>query len=219
MRLFLLLLVLANIVLFAYFNTNMLTPKVKVVHKALNADKLKILAEKDLQILPKKAARANSLSQADSGCYKWGNFSSANIATAQVILVNFGLQADVNKESVQKQDRRFWIYYPPLRTAALAQKKANEIKALGIDELHIVQDSEWRNAISFGLFVEESHAITLLQKLKSKGVKNAKKSLRSQGKALASLLVKAVNAEAALQLYKIQPEFVGTSVTPVTCPV
>lgn len=205
---------------FAYFNMDKMAPKVKVVAKELNASKLKILTEKDLETLPKKApSAANNFSQADSGCYKWGNFSSTNIATAQVILVNLGLQADVNQESVQKQDRRFWIYYPPFRTAALAQQKADEIKALGVDELHIVQDSQWRHAISFGLFAEEAHAITLLRQLKSKGVKNAKKSLRNQGKALASLLVKDVNAEAALMLYKIQPEFVGTSVTPVTCPV
>ncbi len=214
MRLFFLLLILLNIALFAYFNTDVIVPKPVVVNKELNADMVRLLAEKDLIALTKKATNAvsNKLTQADSGCYQWGDFSSNNLSAAQMILVELGLQSDVKKGSIQKQARRFWVYYPPLKTAALAQQKAGEIKALGIDELYIVQDLKWRNAISFGLFTEEAHAIALLKWLKTKGVNNAKKTLRTQEKALASLLVKGVSEGAALQLYKMQPEFVGTRI-------
>ncbi|MEQ1599682.1 MAG: sporulation protein, partial [Methylotenera sp.] len=98
------------------------------------------------------------------------------------------------------------------------QQKASEIKALGVEELFIVQDSQWRNAISFGLFQDEQLASNLLTELQAKGVKGATKALRSPGKALSSLLVKAVSAQTALELQKIKPEFVGTELAPATCP-
>jgi hypothetical protein len=87
-----------------------------------------------------------------------------------------------------------------------------------VEELFIVQDSQWRNAISFGLFQDEQLASNLLSELQAKGVKGATKALRSPGKSLSSLLVKAVSAQVALELQKIKPEFVGTELTPAACP-
>jgi hypothetical protein len=81
-----------------------------------------------------------------------------------------------------------------------------------------VQDSQWRNAISFGLFQDEQLASSLLNELQKKGVKNATKALRSAGKSLSSLLIKAVSLEAATELQKIKPEFVGTDLAQITCP-
>ena len=89
---------------------------------------------------------------------------------------------------------------------------------MGVDELFIVQDSQWRNAISFGLFQDEQLASALLSDLTAKGVKGATKALRSPGKSLSSLLIKEVNAGAALELQKIKPEFVGTDITLAACP-
>jgi hypothetical protein len=152
-------------------------------------------------------------------CYKWGNFTKTNLPAAQVVLVRLGLQSDVKQEQTDNEDRRFWVYYPPLKTAELAQEKAVEIKAMGVEELFIVQDSQWRNAISFGLFQDEQLASALLSDLLEKGVKGATKALRSPGKSLNSLLIKSVTAGAALELNKIKPEFVGTEIEPAACPV
>ncbi len=132
--------------------------------------------------------------------------------------MRLGLQAEVNPEPIEQQDKRFWVYYPPLKNTELARQKAEEIKALGVEELYIVQDSQWRNAISFGLFSDEQLASSLLTSLQEKGVKGATKALRSPGKSLSSLLIKAVTSDAALELHKIKPEFVGTDLAPTACP-
>jgi hypothetical protein len=81
-----------------------------------------------------------------------------------------------------------------------------------------VQDSQWRNAISFGLFQDEQLASNLLSDLQAKGIKGATKALRSPGKSLSSLLIKSVSADAALELHKIKPEFLGTDLVPSACP-
>jgi hypothetical protein len=156
--------------------------------------------------------------QSATSCYKWGNFTKTNLPAAQVVLVRLGLQSEANQEASAQEDRRFWVYYPPLKSAELAQQKAAEIKALGVQELFIVQDSQWRNAISFGLFQDEQLASSLLNDLQAKGVKGVTKALRSPGKTLSSLLIKAVSAEAALELHKIKPEFIGTDLMRAACP-
>lgn len=228
MKLLVWLLVLLNVGLLVYFNIDLIAPKPALADRSINPDKLKILSPTELEAIPKKAVLAVAPSAADVGsvgvldnatsCYKWGNFTKTNLPAAQVVLVRLGLESSVNQEQSGNEDRRFWVYYPPLKTAELAQEKANEISAMGVDELFIVQDSQWRNAISFGLFQEEQLASSLLKELQQKGVKGATKALRTPGKSLSSLLIKAVTPETALELQKIRPEFVGTELTPAACP-
>lgn len=224
MKLLVWFLVLLNVGLLAYVNLDLIVPKPVVADRSIQPEKLKILNAKDLEAMPKKETPTASpeaapvvVSGAATSCYKWGNFTKTNLPAAQVVLVRLGLQSAVIQEASAQEDRRFWVYYPPLKTAELAQQKAAEIKALGVSEIFIVQDSQWRNAISFGLFQDEQLASALLTDLLAKGVKGATKALRSPGKSLSSLLIKAVGADTALELHKIKPEFLGTDLVPAAC--
>ncbi|HSI25262.1 MAG TPA: sporulation protein [Methylotenera sp.] len=224
MKLLVWLLVLLNVGLLVYFNLDLIAPQPAVADRSIMPEKLKILSEEELQAMPVKVAPpvvevapVSALGDATT-CYKWGNFTKTNLPAAQVVLVRLGLQSEVRQEQANNEDRRFWVYYPPLKNAALAQEKANEIESMGVDELFIVQDSQWRNAISFGLFQDEQLASSLLKELQEKGVKGATKALRSPGKSLNSLLIKSVSAATALELQRIKPEFVGTEIEPAACP-
>ena len=156
MKLLVWLLVLLNVGLLVYFNLDVIAPKPALADRSINSDKLKILSQAELDAIPKKMeptiveATPVAASGASSSCYIWGNFTKTNLPAAQVALVRLGLQSVVNQEQGANEDRRFWVYYPPLKSAALAQQKADEIRGLGVEELFIVQDSQWRNAISFG---------------------------------------------------------------------
>jgi hypothetical protein len=224
MKLLVWLLLLLNVGLLAYFNLDLIAPKPAAADRSIQPEKLKILSVKALEAMPKKEAQTVPpeaapvlASGASTSCYKWGSFTKSNLPAAQVVLVRLGLQSEVNQEASAQEDRRFWVYYPPLKSADLAQQKAAEIKAAGVDEIFIVQDSQWRNAISFGLFQDEQLASNLLSDLQAKGIKGATKALRSPGKSLSSLLIKAVGADTALELHKIKPEFVGTDLVPAAC--
>ena len=225
MKLLVWLLVLLNVGLLVYFNLDVIAPKPALADRAIMPEKLKILSQVELDTMPKKVAPSvvevmpMVVLDGAMACYKWGNFTKTNLPAAQVVLVRLGLQSDIKQEQANNEDRRFWVYYPPLKSAELAQQKAAEIKAMGVEELFIVQDSQWRNAISFGLFQDEQLASALLNDLLEKGVKGATKALRSPGKSLNSLLIKSVNAGAVLELQKIKPEFVGTEIESAACPV
>lgn len=213
MRLLLWILVLLNVGLLVYFNMDTLVPKVEVSRQEVNPEKLKLLMDEDFANLAKK----EYVAPVAKSCYKWGKFTSSNLSAAQNVIESLGLEAELVEETTVKQDRRYWVYYPPLATPELAQRKADEIKRLGVDELYIVQDSKWRNAISFGLFSEQPLARALFKELKSKGVRNAVISVRNQGRATSSLIAKNVTSEIAVELYKVRPEFVGTEVRPIPC--
>ena len=225
MKLLVWLLLLLNVGLLIYFNLDLIAPKPALADRSIMPEKLIILSQAELEAMPIKVEPAVVQATpvialaANSSCYKWGNFTKTNLPAAQVVLVRLGLQSDIKQEQANSEDRRFWVYYPPLKSAQLAEVKASEIRALGIQELFIVQDSQWRNAISFGLFQDEQLASALLSELQTKGVKGATKALRSPGKSLNSLLIKSVNAGAVLELQKIKPEFVGTEIEPTACPV
>jgi hypothetical protein len=226
MKLLVWLLLLLNLGLLIYFNLDVIAPKSAVADRSIMPEKLKILSQTELEAMPQKVAEAPvvdastvTMVEVPTSCYKWGNFTKTNLPAAQVVLVRLGLQSTIKQEQSDNEDRRFWVYYPPLKSAELAQQKAEEIKAMGVDELFIVQDSQWRNAISFGLFQDEQLASSLLSDLLAKGVKGATKALRNPGKSLNSLLIKSVSAGAALELQKITPEFVGTEIAPAACPV
>ena len=218
------LLLLLNIGLLVYFNLDAFSPKTSSTNKAIDPEKLKILSQQALEEMPKKVASAPvpvaevPALVAVTSCYEWGNFTASNLPAAQVALVKLNLKADTKQVTNTQADRRFWVYYPPLKNAQLAAEKAAEIRANGVDELFIVQDSQWRHAISFGLFQDEQLATNLLNDLQAKGVKGATKALRSPGKSISSLIIKAVNDDAALELQKISPEFLGTDIKQITCP-
>jgi hypothetical protein len=123
----------------------------------------------------------------------------------------------VVKEQTSLEAKRFWIYKKPLKSVEAAQAKALELKALGIQDLYIVQDVRWKNAISFGVFEDEQLATNLLNELKAKGVKEVMKALRNQGKGHASLQFNKLTDTEIIELKKLKPAFPEANLKKVDC--
>jgi len=69
----------------------------------------------------------------------------------------------------------WWVFIPPQANKADADKKASELKKLGVSDFFVIQDSgpnRW--AVSLGVFSAESGANGRLNELKAKGVRSAK---------------------------------------------
>jgi len=220
-------LLLINIGLAAYFNTDLLKQNQSFIRPDIAVDKVSLLDSQGLAALPKKTVLATQpiILQAEPavvpqpvqlGCYEWGIFSKNNLAVAKAVLTRLALSS-IERKQTSQEAQRFWVYIPPLKSTAFAQTKAEELKALGIQDIFIVQEPQWRNAISFGVFQDEKLASNLLGELKSKGVSSATKNLRNQGKEHVSLLLKDVPASAATVLGDMKAEFPGSEVKAVAC--
>jgi len=75
----------------------------------------------------------------------------------------------------------YWVLIPPLSDKAAADKKATELKRLGITDFFVVYDAgPYRNAISLGTFRSEETAKDLLDRLGQKGVRSARIDTRTR---------------------------------------
>jgi hypothetical protein len=232
------LLIFVNLGLLVYFNIDLILPSTtKTTALEINPEKIKVLTPQQIEALPKKVieiATTPMLTPAlnvdgsvaltstpstptpqTSSCYEWGIFSTARVGDAQTASASIS-QALV-KEHTSSEAKRFWVYKPPLKSPEAAQAKAAELKALGVEELFIVQDAKWKNAISFGVFEDEQLATNLVAELKSKGVKEVVKALRNQGKGHASLLFKEITSEKVFELKKLKSDFPEADLKEVSC--
>lgn len=226
------LLVVINIGLLVYFNSDRIlsgSPAIKEVE--INPEKISVLSQQQIDALPKKASNvpntmpvvavtavvpATAVVTASTSCYEWGIFSAPNVAGAQTAVSKLSLQATVNEQTSQDA-KRFWVYRPPFKTAQEAQVKTAELKALGVQDMFVVQEPKWRNAISFGVFEDEQLATKLMNELKAKGVRDVVKALRNQGKGHFSLLFKSLAEPQVNALKQLKPAFPEAELKEIPC--
>lgn len=83
------------------------------------------------------------------------------------------------KHTVASEGNGWWVFIPPLAGKAEAEKKAGELRQLGITDYFIMaEDGPSRFAISLGVFSSEKGGQDRLAELKAKGVKSARFSPR-----------------------------------------
>lgn len=215
------LLIVINFGLLGYFKlTPILTSSPQVKQPEIEPEKISILTQTQIEALPKKENSTSTQSATppptNTACFEWGVFSGANISNAQNAVARLSLQSSI-KEDQSPQGKRFWVYRPPFKSIQEAQNRANELKSLGIDDLFVVQEAKWKNAISFGIFEDEQLAIKLLNELKTKGVKDVEKTLRNQGKDHASLIFNALSEDHVNEIRKLKPEFPEAELKEISC--
>lgn len=218
MRLVLWLLILANVLLLAYFNLpKPVAVDLQITEAPLNPEKIKLLKPDEIEALPKRVVETVPTAQVPQfGCYDWGTFSRAKLASARSFLNRYTLDVTV-KQQTAEEATRYWVYIPSLRNAAAAQAKVEELRALGVEEMYVVQDQQSRNAISLGVFKDEQLATKLLEDLKSKGVVSAVKGVRNQEQGRASLYIRNMSSELVPEIEKLQPDYPGSELKQVTC--
>lgn len=82
--------------------------------------------------------------------------------------------------SLSADERSYWVHIPGLATSASAEKKAGELKQMGVGDFHVMQATGGGFVISLGLFREEALANQFLQTLGKKGVKSARLETRTK---------------------------------------
>lgn len=124
-----------------------------------------------------KAAKPADKPAADDKklCYAWADLTGLEAERLLGVVANGKWPAFKSKRSAQEASGPYWVYIPPLPTKADAERKAGELRALGITEFFIVQETGANHfAISLGVFSTEAAANERLDKLKGQGVRSAK---------------------------------------------
>ncbi|MEO6118532.1 MAG: sporulation protein [Methylotenera sp.] len=217
------LLLLLNAGLLAYFNLDHILPSAPLAKTVeITPEKIKVLSQKEIEALPRKMEPTPALNAEAaiatpvSTCFEWGVFSATGLVGAQYAVNKLALQATVKNQTYQEA-KRFWVYKPPLKSTIEAQAKAQELQALGVTDLFVIQEARWRNAISFGVFEDEQLANRLVSELKAKGIKDVVKALRNQGRGHSSLLFSNLATNQIAELNQLKSEFPEAALKEVAC--
>lgn len=210
-----------NIGLGGYFVVHTMQVQPSLIKPDILPSKVSLLDSHALALLPKKTAEPTAPISDESlplstSCYEWGVFSKNNLGAAQNALQALSL---IGTEHIKTsaQDQRFWVYIAPLKSVELAQARVEELRKLGIQDLFIVQEPQWRNAISFGVFQEEALATRLLSELQAKGINGLTKNRFNSAKEHVSLILKNVPLSTLNPLKNAKTEFPGTELKSISC--
>ncbi|WP_172204972.1 SPOR domain-containing protein [Niveibacterium sp. COAC-50] len=105
-------------------------------------------------------------------CVSWGGLTKAQADA--IALRAKGLKFTAKEQTVNGTSS-WWVHLPPQTDRAGADKKAEELRTLGVNDYFIVKDpGANQNAISLGLYKSEESANRALEALKTKGVRSAR---------------------------------------------
>lgn len=208
MRIAVFILLLANLLLFAWTQGYLgvsANPDARRVEQQLLPEQLSIVS----RTAPPPAARKQTAPTPApvpapvvdkppvESCLRWSDLASADADQIERLLAE--------RFAVFKATRRtggeitgYWVFIPPLASRDEATKKTAELQELGIQEYFIVPSSGSSPlAISLGTYRSEEAARTRLDALRAKGVRSARIGSRKSKSALSTLDIRGPATEAA----------------------
>jgi hypothetical protein len=223
MKLAFLLLVLINLLLFAWQQGSFgrvaeRGREPERVARQIEPERIRVLTEKDVQQLRERARPTSSavpeLNSAQA-CVEFGDFAPGEVARAEKAL---GALTGV-KLSMRSVEGPGWfmVYLPSHKTSAEAERRAEELRALGVRDLQVMsENAPLKFGISLGSFRDVNAAKSHVAALEKLGVKGVRVSDRPSPIALTRFQLRDLDAPAALQLGSLRSEFPAQSVRP--CP-
>ncbi len=217
MRLLFLILLLANVAAFGYvrYAESRAGADAQIGLLQISPDKVKLLSPGRQPPAERKDTAAATASQPQPSlvCLEWGGFTADDVARAAAALGKFELG---DKLSQRETSEAYWVYIPPLKTKAEADKKMGELKALGISDFNVMQGSDQgRFAISLGVFKTEENAHNYLAQLKQKGVRSA--VVVPRGAASSTFVIRDPGDAIAVKIAGLKPEFPAAQLKATAC--
>lgn len=209
MRLVFFLLLLANVLLFAWtrVGTELAMSESFLLSQQINPDAIRLLDPREVGQLAAKKPELKGLA-----CLEWGALSTADLERAKTVLAVFSEGAKISERRME-ESAAYWVYMPPRATRQDAQVKAAELKRLGIDEFFIVQDEgKFRFAISLGVFRTADAARAYLDTLRNKGIRTAVVGPRDTQVTKVYLQMRGLPETASARLPELRTGFPGTDV-------
>ena len=144
------------------------------LQRQLAPEKIKLLTPQQVVALgPAKAAQLANV------CLEWGLFTEQEKAAALAALEPLQLGRQMTQRRSESTSA-FWVYVPPLPSRLAAERRVEELKALGLKDYFILGDGPQRNAISLGVFKSGDTANKFLASVRTQGVANARTGARAQ---------------------------------------
>jgi hypothetical protein len=223
MKLAFLLLVLLNLLLFAWqqgafgrFGEPGREPE--RVARQVEPERFRVLTERDVQALRERAtpSAAPLDLNAAHACLEFGDFPAADAPRVEKALAALSAGARVEARAVEGPGW-YMVYLPPHRTWAEAERRADELRKLGVTDLYVMNESApMKFAISLGSFRDPAAAKSHLAALEKIGVKGVRMSDRASAVVMTRFQLRDLDATSARQLATLREDFPAQSLRPCT---
>lgn len=142
-------------------------------------------------------------------CTEIGNFALADARRFEAAVNALDLGERQSRRNVPGQDiSSYLVHIPPLGGKEAADRKASELKQLGVSDLFVMSDNTpMRWAISLGVFKQEAGAQNLLAALTKQGVHSARVSPRYGPSKLLSFQFRDLDRATRNRLEQIKGKF------------
>jgi hypothetical protein len=140
---------------------------------------------------------------------EWGSFTLADAPKAEKALEGLMLSGRLEQRRTEEK-AGWWVFIPPQGNRPAALKKAAELKKLGVDDYFVVQDEEFRWALSLGVFRTAEAARTRLLALRAQGVRSAQVGPREMMVPKVWLQMKGMDAATEARLKEIARQVDGS---------
>lgn len=216
LKLFFWILLLANAVLFTYqqgylgrFFPGGHEPE--RMSQQLNADKIRLIPPKGAEtaavVPPPVVTPSPEKQESVVACMEVGNFLQGEAKRFHARLAALSLGEQLTQRSIQDVASHM-VYIPSQGDKEGADKKAGELRRLGINDFYIIQDnSTMRWGISLGVFKLEEAARAHLAAMNQKGVRSARIGERTVTTNLVAFQLRNLDAEMKAGVENIKRDF------------
>jgi hypothetical protein len=239
MKIIFTLLIIANLLVIAWFKLDAAPLKIELQSREHNASAVKVVtgqlgsspvpteapvatASSESTPTP-QATAANSPTPSPSvapklagHCIRWTGITGEQIDSAREKLRALGISAS---ESSSGESTKVWVYMPPLESMEVAKVKAAQLAEMGVSDYFIVNNGgRWQNAISLGIFSTREAGERHLAQLQAKGVRSAVVRDRDDTLKQASFSAKNISDPQMEKLTKLSQQFKGSVLRDLACP-
>lgn len=176
------------------------------IGKQLQVDKIKMVATDAVPAAVAVAASADSV-PTPAACIEIGNFSAAEARRFSSHLAELTPALKFDRREIQEVASHM-VYLPSLGSKEAADKKADDLRRLGINDFFVIQDSSaLRYGISLGIFKTDEAAQKQVANLVKHGLNGAMIGSRSVSTNKVAFQLRDLGGESRLAVDKIKVDF------------
>jgi hypothetical protein len=212
MRTAVLLLVVANVLLFGYARLDHAAhSEAGRLGEQVQPDRIRVLTSQQVAALgPAKVAALPDV------CVEWGPFTETDRVRAQADLEPLTLGRLLSQRLVLA-DATWWVTTGASGSRAAAERRAAELRAQAIDDLSVVDMGRGQFTISLGVFRTEAAAVARSESLQARGVLGTRVEPRPPGSMLAMLVVRDPPQPAVARMKELQSQYPGSDLRVGSC--
>lgn len=211
MRIVLILLLLANLTLYAYTRLDSGSSEAVLLQDQIQPDKIKLLTPQQVASLgPAKVAALADV------CIEWGPFADPERTRALADVEPLALGRLLTQKRVEF-DSGFWVTVGPFSTRGVAETRVTELRRQGAKDLAVADAGRGQFTVSLGTFRTEAAAVARAEELAALGIKVAKVQPRGTAITQTLLVIRDPQQPVVARLKDLQAQYPGTDVKVGAC--